>query len=120
MIGIDQGVVGEGQKTFGEAIDGVLLDRGEHFCGCLLAGILTRYRVSDKGHYHIYNGEAEGAAPEGLRAAENASYVAVADRGLRPRRLGSGAITSGVGGGTTACRGLPKPIRLAIVDRRSE
>jgi hypothetical protein len=41
MMGIDQGIVGEGQKTFGEAIDGVLLDRGEHFCGCLLAGILT-------------------------------------------------------------------------------
>ena len=31
MIGIDQGIVGERQKTFGEAIDGVLLDRGEHF-----------------------------------------------------------------------------------------
>ncbi len=31
MIGIDQGIVGERQKTFGEAVKSVLLDRGEHF-----------------------------------------------------------------------------------------
>jgi hypothetical protein len=31
MIGIDQGIVGECQQTFGEAINGVLLYGGEHF-----------------------------------------------------------------------------------------
>jgi hypothetical protein len=48
-----------------------------------------------------------------------ASYSAAADRGLRPRRFGGAATTSGVD--TTASCGLrPRPIRFAIVERRSE
>src|SRR5437667_3459392 len=43
MIGIDQGIVGERQQTFGEAVEGVLLYASEHFRGCLLAGILTGF-----------------------------------------------------------------------------
>ena len=43
MIGIDQGIVGERQQTFGEAVEGVLLYGSEHFRGCLLAGILTGF-----------------------------------------------------------------------------
>ena len=31
MIGVDQGIVGERHKTFGEAVKGVLLYEGEHF-----------------------------------------------------------------------------------------
>jgi hypothetical protein len=51
----------------------------------------------------------------------SASYSAAADRGLRPRRFGDGATTSGAGVDTTACRGLrPKPSCFAIVERRSE
>jgi len=44
MIGIDQGIVGERQQTFGEAVEGVLLYASEHFRGCLLAGNLNRSR----------------------------------------------------------------------------
>src|ERR1700720_4559488 len=43
MIGIDQGIVGERQQTFGEAVEGVLLYGREHFRGCLLAGIFNRF-----------------------------------------------------------------------------
>src|ERR1700738_4021140 len=45
MIGIDQGIVGERQQTFGEAVEGVLLYASEHFRGCLLAGILTGFEI---------------------------------------------------------------------------
>jgi hypothetical protein len=45
MIGIDQGIVGERQQTFGEAVEGVLLYACEHFRGGLLAGILTGFEV---------------------------------------------------------------------------
>ena len=57
-----------------------------------------------------------------LSSGKNAaSYSAAADRGLRPRRFGGGATTSGAGVDTTTCRGLrPKPIPFAIVERRSE
>jgi hypothetical protein len=48
-----------------------------------------------------------------------ASYSAAVDRGLRPRRFGGGAPTSGAD--TTASCGLrPRPICFAIVERRSE
>jgi hypothetical protein len=33
MMGIDQGVIADREKTFGETIDGVLLRGGEHFAG---------------------------------------------------------------------------------------
>ena len=45
MIGIDQGIVGERQQTFGEAVEGVLLYASEHFRGCVLAGILTGFEI---------------------------------------------------------------------------
>jgi hypothetical protein len=45
MIDIDQGIVGERQQTFGEAVEGVLLYASEHFRGCLLAGILTGIEI---------------------------------------------------------------------------
>ena len=52
MIGIDQKIVAERLKTFGKAINGVLLCAGEH-------GGVPSWRhhsdltTSDKGHYHI-------------------------------------------------------------------
>src|SRR5690242_12226617 len=39
MIGIDQGIIGERQQTFGEAVEGMLLYGSKHFRRCLLAGI---------------------------------------------------------------------------------
>src|SRR6266478_7023853 len=45
MIGIDQGIVGERQQTFSEAVEGVLLYASEHFRRCLLAGILTGFEI---------------------------------------------------------------------------
>jgi len=45
MMGIDQGIVGERQQTFGEAVEGVLLYGSEHFRGCLLASILTGFEI---------------------------------------------------------------------------
>ena len=44
MIGIDQGIVGERQQTFGEAVEGVLLYGSEQFRGWLL-GILTGFEI---------------------------------------------------------------------------
>jgi hypothetical protein len=40
MIGIDQSIVSERRKTFGESIDGVLLCGSEHFESPYLSGIL--------------------------------------------------------------------------------
>jgi len=39
MIGIDQRIVAERLKTFGEAINGVLLSAGEHVWGSFLAAL---------------------------------------------------------------------------------
>jgi hypothetical protein len=39
MIGIDQSIVSERRKTFGELIDGVLLCGSEHFERPYLSGI---------------------------------------------------------------------------------
>ena len=48
-----------------------------------------------------------------------ASYSAAGDRGLRPRRCGRAATTSGVDT-TASCDLRPRPICFAIVERRSE
>jgi len=53
MMGIDQRIIAERCETFGEAIDGALLGGSEHFLGRPPSGQLNRYRVSDKGYYHI-------------------------------------------------------------------
>ena len=55
MMGIDQGIVGERQQTFGEAVEGALLYGSEHFRGCLLAGILTGlvYPIKDIITYRL-------------------------------------------------------------------
>jgi hypothetical protein len=42
MIGIDQSIVSQCWKTFGELIDGALLYGSEHFQGCLLT--ITSFR----------------------------------------------------------------------------